>query len=183
MPCVFSQRLQLFFFIQNTGSLFLTSLLFYDKQKALKIIYSRYIQVLTYGGLIFLLATGRKNFLITDEVYSILFIIIILNICSNPKSFVQLQYKGFDFLGKISYGLYMYHDIIIISMIKIFMLAGFAFGGVWANIFLYVFIWGGTILLAYMSYQYFEKPFLRYKMKFTLIKSGNEGKEQIGSLN
>jgi len=42
-----------------------------------------------------------------------LFVIIILNVSTNPNSFIKLENTVFNFLGKISYGIYMYHFMII----------------------------------------------------------------------
>ena len=49
-------------------------------------------------------------------IHSVFFIIIILNVSNYDSSF--LENKIFNFLGKISYGIYMYHLIVIYFLLK-----------------------------------------------------------------
>ncbi len=107
-------------------------------------------------------------------VYSVLFLVIILNVSSNPKSIIKLENKTFKILGNISYGIYMYHLIVIA-----FVFAGLKYFGMEINDSLVsqVMVYGltitGTIVLSLISYTYFEKWFLNLKHKFTVIKSGS----------
>lgn len=39
---------------------------------------------------------------------------------------------------------------------------------------IFIIVTGLTILIAGLSYKYFEKPFLRMKDKFSVVKSTNE---------
>jgi peptidoglycan/LPS O-acetylase OafA/YrhL len=107
-------------------------------------------------------------------VYSVLFLIIILNVSSNPNCIFKLENQVFKVLGNISYGIYMYHLIVIA-----FVFAGLKQVGMEINdsissqLIVYASTILGTILLAWISYSYFEKWFLKRKHQFTIIKSGS----------
>ena len=77
----------------------------------------------------------------------------------------------FNSLGKISYGLYMYHMMIVVFVIQM-MVKIHGEIGVKENILIYFCSVGLSILVAWLSYEYFEKPFLKLKSKFTIVKSG-----------
>lgn len=105
-------------------------------------------------------------------VYSILFIVIILNVAANPHSFINLNYAIFDFLGNISYGIYMYH-LFLIPIILINIRFFFIHLPYWGwNILLYFLVLLITIIVAALSYYLFEIYFLKLKKKFTLVQSG-----------
>lgn len=107
-------------------------------------------------------------------VYSVLFLVIILNVSSNPDCILKLENKLFRMLGNISYGLYMYHLVVIA-----FVFAGLKSLGMEINdsvssqLTVYALTILLTILIAWLSYSYFEKWFLDLKHKFTIIKSGS----------
>jgi len=106
-------------------------------------------------------------------VYSVLFLVIILNVSSNPGCLFKLENKMFRMLGNISYGIYMYHLIVIA-----FVLAGLQYFGMkidnsfTSQLMVYSLTIGLTIFVSLVSYTYFEKWFLNLKSKFTIIKSG-----------
>lgn len=90
-----------------------------------------------------------------------------------------LENKVMNYLGKISYGIYVIHPLLLYIGTTLF--GGWLSryedtqiqGGVCFAIF--IGITGLTIGLAALSYSYFEMPFLRMKDKFTVVKSTNEG--------
>lgn len=71
------------------------------------------------------------------------------------------------FLGKISYGLYVFHVLAIQLADRVEWLSGSAAG--YAAKVLIAF--GLTILIAALSYQFLEKPFLLLKSRFTRVQS------------
>ena len=103
--------------------------------------------------------------------YSFMFIVIILNVSINKTGLLLLENKLFNFLGKISYGLYMYHMIIVVFVIQMIAKIHGEIG-VKENILIYFCSVSFSILVAWLSYEYFEKPFLKLKSKFTIVKSG-----------
>jgi peptidoglycan/LPS O-acetylase OafA/YrhL len=80
------------------------------------------------------------------------------------------------YLGRISYGMYVFHITIYWIVLTIFdrQLIGLAtaFGMAdWKNELGVVIALSTTITLASLSYRFFERPFLRLKTRFTLIPS------------
>lgn len=89
-----------------------------------------------------------------------------------------LENRVMNYLGKISYGIYVIHPILLYvgtRVLKNVITSGEApqnQGGVCFAIFIGVS--GLTIALAALSYKYYEMPFLRMKDKFAVVKSTNE---------
>jgi peptidoglycan/LPS O-acetylase OafA/YrhL len=107
-------------------------------------------------------------------VYSMLFLIIILNVSSNPDSVIKLENKLFIILGNISYGIYMYHLIVIAFVINLVRYLGVEVNNsIGSQTIIYSSTILLTVLLSWLSYTYFEKWFLGLKHKFTIIKSGS----------
>jgi peptidoglycan/LPS O-acetylase OafA/YrhL len=68
------------------------------------------------------------------------------------------------YLGKISYGLYIWH-IIAIWIVELVL------GGIAPSIALPVIALIATVVIAWASYRWLEKPFLALKERFTLVES------------
>ncbi len=81
------------------------------------------------------------------------------NILFNPNSILKLKTPGFfHYLGKISYGLYIYHPFAILLLIAVFKME--------RNLFLLLPVTIITILVSMLSYHFFEKPILSLKYRF-----------------
>ncbi len=97
--------------------------------------------------------------------YSFLFLIIIINISQQSNNFI-LENSIMNFLGKISYGIYMYHFMVIPILIyfcKNYMKNSSEFS---INIVLYFFTVLITIMIASISFYFFENKFIKLKSKF-----------------
>ncbi len=106
-------------------------------------------------------------------VYSVLFLLLILNVALNRRSFLLLENGVFRFLGNISYGIYMYHMIVIAAVLGAMKYLQLPIGNsLPAQLVLYTASIGFSILIAWLSYAYFEKLFLHAKARFTIVKSG-----------
>jgi peptidoglycan/LPS O-acetylase OafA/YrhL len=107
------------------------------------------------------------------------FLVIILNVATNPRSILKFRSKILDYLGKISYGIYMYHMMFI--TLSIYLINGRQHGfdrlSDIENFLVYGMSILGTILAAALSYSYFEAPWIRLKSKFTTILSGDSAKD------
>jgi len=149
-------------------------ILFFKKDFILKILFGRLFQLLL-GLILFYIIYFQKSFgYITNEVYSILFIIFIINISSNPKSIIKLENRALKFLGKISYGIYMYQFFAIeiaLNFTKLFFHDKFF--GFGSNLTLYLSTFAILILISAISYIYFENFFLKLKSRFSIINSGD----------
>lgn len=103
-----------------------------------------------------------------DETYSVLFALIIFNISTKANPVFTLEQNIFKFLGKISYGLYVYHWLVIVVIIEIITnyFPALSFDLLITNSILYISSVFITILLSYLSFEYFETPFLKIKERF-----------------
>lgn len=95
------------------------------------------------------------------ELYSFLFACMIAHLSVASKPVFSLDYPWLNQLGKISYGLYMYHSIMIFA--SIYLLRLFNLQSV--QVLVYAVSIFSTILISQLSYKYFEKYFLNIKEK------------------
>ena len=116
-------------------------------------------------SLCFFLCFGLNFLFFHYEVYALLFGIIILNLSSNNSFSRILENKFFNFLGKISFGIYMYHPFAIILTINIFNYFNFI-----NNLGILFLSFVITLVLAGFSFFYFEKFFLLKKNKYLIFK-------------
>ncbi|MGZ3861838.1 MAG: acyltransferase family protein [Bacteroidia bacterium] len=144
-------------------------ILFSKNDRALSFLFSLPVQLLTYAALA---GVYIKGIYLPQEGFSLLFAVIILNIAANPRSLLVLENKIFNFLGKISYGLYMLHSIGIVIAIKL-VLSVSTTQNQNSTLAIYLISVLFTILLATLSYFYFEKRFLNLKGRFAKVQSTN----------
>lgn len=106
-----------------------------------------------------------------SPVYSVLFPLILVNVACAERSLLRLEGRQWTFLGNISYSIYMYQYLAIGGMLLVFRnLQLLSFGPV-ANLLFHIACQCVVVGLAYLSYYYFETPFLKLKNKYALVKS------------
>lgn len=132
------------------------------KPTALNFLFKKNIQVLTYSLLAFLLFFGVKLPLFNNVLYACLFAIIIANLALNKENIINLENQLFNYIGKVSYGFYMYHSIAIIIVLK--GLIYFNIENFFLEYFLSFFI---TLLFSILSYELYESYFIKKKRKFS----------------
>lgn len=108
---------------------------------------------------------------INNEVISVFALFIIVGQANVKNRLIPLENRTFDFLGKISYGIYVIHPLMIFFAEKI--IVKFSKFEVINYLTVYLIIVASTITLAYVSYNYFEKYFLNLKHKFEVVRSSN----------
>lgn len=105
---------------------------------------------------------------------SVLFLIVIINVSCNSNSVLKLENKAFVFLGNISYGIYMYHMVVIVGVILLLDKLGIGVdNSLTSQTAMYSLSIGLTILIAWLSYRYFETFFIKLKKKVTVVSSGS----------
>jgi peptidoglycan/LPS O-acetylase OafA/YrhL len=134
----------------------------------LKYIYASITYKMTILLVFLFFLMGVKFGEFTQLVYSFFFIVIIMNVATSKKKTCLLENRLMNFLGKISYGLYVYHGLIIGFVILYFKNNNLLFN----NVTLYSIVIITTILCSILSYFILEKPFLDLKNKrYTIIKT------------
>jgi peptidoglycan/LPS O-acetylase OafA/YrhL len=146
-------------------------LLIFNKDKILKIVYRNELQIFAVIIIILSVIFKLKIRYVSNEIFSLLFCFLIVNISSNKKSIIKLENIVFNFLGKISYGLYMYHPLsIVISIVTLkTIFNSIKFNDFISNILLYSCCFLITIVLSTISYFLFEKFFLNLKVNFSKL--------------
>jgi peptidoglycan/LPS O-acetylase OafA/YrhL len=91
---------------------------------------------------------------------------LIVNTSINQNSFIKLNHKVYDFLGNISYGIYMYHMLVIFGIILFFKNHLANMTDSIATILFYLILTSGVIVISFISKRFFEDYFLKLKIKF-----------------
>lgn len=150
-------------------------LLFYNKTGVLQVLFNKYLQSALYVILAVITVKGWVLPWYNKEWYALIFAVLILNLAVNKKSILSLEFRPLDYLGKISYGLYMYHNLVLIVILKLNMMYNILnLNSISGNVVYHVLSLGITAILSAVSYEYFEKWFLTAKARFTKVESGNE---------
>jgi peptidoglycan/LPS O-acetylase OafA/YrhL len=104
--------------------------------------------------------------IVTGIVEGILFLWLILNVSVNPKTITKLQNRWLDFLGEISYGIYMYQMLVIFASVLVLKKILLASTPSVSHLFFYVFISFAIISISWFSKRFFEDWFLKLKDRF-----------------
>jgi peptidoglycan/LPS O-acetylase OafA/YrhL len=152
------------------GACFVLNTRLYDKY-VYPLIFSKQIQLLSWVISIIGFTTLKMPLSIfSDDFYAVFFVFLIINISQNKNALINLESKIFNFLGRISYGIYMYHVLVIFVFQKL------VYNQV-DNIFYYFsylsIIVILTVVMAYLSNRYIETYFLKKKTLLAKIKSSN----------
>ena len=141
----------------------------YHREKIIFFSKSKYAYFLILGLIFVLLFFSITTKYFQNIILSFLFLSLILITVEDDNS-VVFRNKKMMYLGKISYGIYMYHPFV---MFLVFPFANTYFkdndSTLYYNLFVYSFVFSITILLSHLSYKYFESVFI--KIKDTKYKS------------
>ena len=96
---------------------------------------------------------------------------MIMGQISINQRIINLENVFFDSVGKISYGIYVIHPLIIFILSKVYkdlnIVPALKYGLVYSSVVIF------TLLIAWLSYTYFEKTFLKFKTRFAVVNSSN----------
>ena len=145
---------------------------FLDKLKSLSRNKILFIYVTIFSFFILMPVLLENDFFIVIQrvLFSIFFSFIILEqtYCYN-SIFKVSRIRYFNFFGKLSYGLYCYHGImitVVLQLNKLFM------ESLIISLVLYpLLIFVSTLLFSYVSYRFYESKFLKLKYKFSFLSS------------
>ncbi|PZR25878.1 MAG: hypothetical protein DI535_16355 [Citrobacter freundii] len=150
---------------------------YYHKRKILALIYHPILQVIAWLFLLVSIfwAPVQVPFIkgFQQEIHAFVYAVIILNVSTNPGTLVDLENKVCNFLGKISYGIYAYHFIILFLVSLALKPVLPSLPSAIGHGLMFVTEALVTILVAHLSYTYYESWFLRQKSKYLVIKSSS----------
>lgn len=137
---------------------------FRKKRALLAFVHHPLVQLATYGLIAYVLITSAGKPIFSYGWYAVLFGMLIVNVSTNPRSLVRLPARPFDFLGNISFSIYMFHEVAIQITIAVL-------GKQLSNPLLYATSLTLTLAIASAAYLWFERPFLRLKSQFAIVGS------------
>lgn len=151
---------------------------YHKKEALLRVLYHPVVDIGTYAAFFGLVVIGVRFPVFHAEIYAFMFAVMILNLSSNPNSFVNMENKFFNYMGKISYGTYMFH---ILSIFVIFKLFRPLFDGLPHQVVSVIVIALSTLfvtLISSLTFNYLEEPLLKMKGRFSSIISGDMAKNK-----
>jgi peptidoglycan/LPS O-acetylase OafA/YrhL len=147
-------------------------LYFQKNEEFINLVTKKSIQVLSWA--IFLLfCYNQVTFPLSHELVAIATVCIIVAQITGKNKLINLETKVLDFIGRISFGIYITHNLIILYCSKL--IGKFVLPNIFNYIFVYFFVITIVILFSDLSYNYFEKFFLRMKLQYAIFT--NESKE------
>jgi peptidoglycan/LPS O-acetylase OafA/YrhL len=102
----------------------------------------------------------------SDLLLIVVFAWLIINVSLNSKSIIKLNTRLLNWGGEISYGIYMYHMLVVFGIMLFLrnLLSGFS--PVISTVVFYILLTGGVIGISYLSKRFFEDYFLKLKSRF-----------------
>ncbi len=126
--------------------------------------------LLSVRGLVFPYSYPQWFIALDGLIFALLFALIILSASyGGGEASNSRVSRVFRYLGSISYGLYVYHLIALTTILFVAGKLGFNYYDLnaWKFFGLAAAVLSFTILIASVSYRYFEKPFLRLKERLS----------------
>ena len=152
-------------------------LLFNKKEQLLRIIYkpvSQITSVVMIPILIYFIPNALEDIL--HLLFSISFLVIILNVAGNQNSILRFENPVLQYLGRISYGFYMFHVMCIVFTIHTLDKYVCLNNDITTpqHLLLYGLSFLLTVAVSSLSYHIFEKAFIRLKDKYAQPKPTTE---------
>ena len=150
------------------------AVLVFERSKIIEWMYHKLLQLIAWLFLIISIIHSPIHIatLIDNEIHSLIYLILIINVSTNPSPIIGLENRILDYLGRISYGVYLYHVTIIVLASHFLVRASLIQEQSWYGYaIIYILILGGTIALATLSFEFLEKKILVLKARFERIES------------
>lgn len=109
---------------------------------------------------------------IAHELFAIISLVIVIGQVEPGRKILCLENTFFNFLGKISYGIYVYHPLVVFILSKY--VRYLDINRQLEVVLIFSAVIGVTILISHFSYEYYEKCFIRLKTRLAIVKSTNE---------
>ncbi len=140
-------------------------------EKIKKKLFSLWFQLVMTVVLFILVFKGYYFSHFHNEIYAILLGYQVCNLAANPKPIFNLENKLFNYLGKISYGIYMVHPLAIACAIKFCIILKIT-----SNWILYPSAFIMALVFAAFSWHFYEQYFIKKKIKYSTIITGDNAK-------
>lgn len=140
-------------------------------------------QLTAYTLAILGVAWGVTLPIIGHACFALVFATALINIAGNPRTLLRLENRLCGFMGRVSYGLYMFHAIAIVAAINYLPRWIDPAGQPMVfNMSLYALTIAGTTALAAASFYGFESAILRLKDRFAVVASTSRATEDASPI-
>lgn len=149
------------------------AILFYaNNQRLISLATSLFTQIACWGVILFIIANRfHVASVLNHELVSVVTLFLIIGQVTGKNRIFNLDNRLCNFLGKISFGIYVYHMLVIFAVTKV--LTAFPLANSWKYVLLTASVIGITIGVAYVSYRFFEKRFLLLKHNYSAVNSSD----------
>ena len=106
---------------------------------------------------------------IRPQALALLSLVCIMSQLNHP--IINLENRVCDFVGKISYGIYVIHQLFIFLLSCLYRNLEIQLPHGVDIAVIYIVVTAVTILVAWLSYRFYETPFLRLKNRFAVVQS------------
>ena len=145
--------------------------LFHTKRDSVKFLNHPVFELSAWLIIILIALKSFHLFSIIDhEIISVVTCVIIYSQINNPKKIISLENKIFDYLGKISFGMYIYNPLVIAIVAGFLRNISYNNGPIYI-ILIYCTVFASVVLISHISYNGFEIKFLKFKEKFMTVPS------------
>lgn len=171
----FSEPIQYLLHYSRFGCLVIGALgayLYWSNHKILNCLKPFGVQILPWIVLLIISLNKFHIFSIIDhEIVSLFMVVLIINQISGYRKLINLENKIFDYLGKISFGIYVYNPLVIFILYSLISKFFKIQETTLSYMLIYVVVVFTNILFAHLSYYTLERFFLKLKSKFITVKS------------
>jgi peptidoglycan/LPS O-acetylase OafA/YrhL len=138
-------------------------LIFNRRTQVLDVVFSRPFQYLSWGMLAIIIGLPT---LFPYQFHNLVYLSIIMNVSFNPHTIFKLTNPITTWIGKISYGIYMYHYLFFTIVID-WCINQLGIGkGLFNELLICFIVLGASIGVAALSFYLIERPILRFKTRF-----------------
>lgn len=142
------------------------------------ITHNRWIAAIAVLMLIFSQWVKLIPAVIQPQVVAVVSLVAIVGQLSKNKLLINLENKIMDSIGRISYGIYVIHPLLIYGISKFWTEMSPQLGEMTQVLIIYAIVTLSTLGIAYLSYQLLELPFLKLKNKFAVVQSQSSMRKQ-----
>lgn len=133
----------------------------------LRLLFHKAVQVAAWGLFLWTYVHGPFHLysFIDQQLNAVLYLVLILNVAANPGTLVRLEHPLLRGIGRISYGIYVYH------MIVLYLVSGTLarLGWTVSHLGIYLLVVPLTLGIAYVSYRWYESFFLRRRSRYAAL--------------
>lgn len=147
-----------------------------NNNRLVRLLFNKYVQILSwvyFTGHIFLTHCAW-NIFSDNALFAVSVMLVVMNLCMAETSIIQLKQNFLRYIGKVSYGIYLLHNIVLISLLYLLKRYASNLNPILINVIIYGLTIPLSVLIASISYKYFESYFLRLKVRFSTVVKSND---------